>query len=68
MSDYTSPRRPGDPDIPPYRFVPGTPDPKYGSPNGCTGCAFRSFTATKIRCSRIPCQRYPGMVAELIPA
>lgn len=25
MSDYTSPRRPGDTGIPPYRFVPGTP-------------------------------------------
>lgn len=68
MSDYTSPQRPGDPPTPAYRWVPGTPDLKYGSPNGCTGCAFRSFTATKIRCSRIPCQRYPGMVAELIPA
>ena len=65
MSDYTSPRRPGDPDIPAYRWVPGTPD-KNGSTNGCTGCAFRSFTATKIRCSRIPCQRYPGLVAQLV--
>ena len=61
---YTSADRPGDPPIPDYRWVPGTPDPKYSSPNGCTGCAFRKQLA--IRCSRIPCQRYPGMVAELI--
>jgi hypothetical protein len=63
---YTTPDRQGDPPIPPYRWVPGTLDPKYGSPNGCNGCAFRSFTATKIRCSRIPCQIKPGMVAQLI--
>lgn len=61
---YTSPPRPGEPDIPPYHFVPGTPDPVHGSPNGCTGCAFRKMP--EIRCSRIPCQRHPGMVAQLI--
>jgi hypothetical protein len=63
--NYTSATRPGEANIPDYRFVPGTPDPVYGSPNGCTGCAFRKQLA--IRCSRIPCQRFPGMVAELIP-
>lgn len=64
---YTSPDRPGDPPIPDYRWVPGTPDPKnYYTVNGCNGCAFHSFVKTKIRCSRIPCQKYPGMVAELI--
>lgn len=64
MTDTTA-RRPGDPDIPNYRWVPGTPD-QHGSTAGCNGCAFRSFTATQIRCSRIPCQRHPGFVAELI--
>lgn len=54
---------PGDPPIPEYRFVPGTPD-KNGSTNGCNGCAFRKLTG--VRCSRIPCQRYLGMVAELM--
>ena len=63
MSDYTTPRRPGEPDVPAYRWVLGTPD-KNGSPNGCNGCAFRRMP--DIRCSRIPCQRYPGMVAELL--
>lgn len=64
---YTSPARPGEPEIPDYRWVPGPPDPnRYGSTAGCYGCAFKSFTSTKIRCSRIPCQRHPGMVAELI--
>jgi hypothetical protein len=51
-----------DPPIPDFRWVPGTPD-KNGSSNGCNGCAFRS--QTQIRCSRIPCQRHPGLVAEL---
>lgn len=63
---HTSSKRPGEPDIPAYCFVPGTPDPVYHSTNGCTGCAFRSYTETKIRCSRIPCQLYPGQVAKLI--
>lgn len=62
---YTSQTRPGEPEVPPYRFVPGTPDPVYRSPSGCTGCAFRRMS--EIRCSRIPCQLHPGMVAELIP-
>ena len=56
--------RPSDPPIPEYRFVPGQPD-RHGSPNGCKGCAFRHMP--DIQCSRIPCQRHPGMVAELIP-
>jgi hypothetical protein len=64
---YTSPTRPGEPEVPPYRFAPGEPDPYYhGSTGGCYGCAFRRMP--EIRCSRIPCQRYPGMVAQLIPA
>lgn len=63
-STGTSLALPGEIDVPPYRFVPGTPDPVYGSPNGCTGCAFRR--RLDIRCSRIPCQRYTGYVAELI--
>lgn len=64
---YTSPDRPGDPPIPDYCWVPGTPDPKnHYTVYGCNGCAFRSFVATKIRCSRIPCQKYPGQVAKLI--
>ena len=49
--------------IPAYRWVPGTPD-KNGSINGCSGCAFRRMP--EIKCSQIPCQRYPGLVAELI--
>jgi len=49
--------------IPDYRWVPGTPD-KNGSPNGCNGCAFRKMP--EIRCSRIPCQHKPGLVAQLI--
>lgn len=62
---YTSAHRPGDPPIPDYRWVPGTPDPKYhGTANGCNGCAFRRQLA--IRCSRIPCQTKPGFVAQLI--
>ena len=65
---YTSADRPGDPPIPDHRFV-AKPDPRnYGSTAGCYGCAFKSFSTTKIRCSRIPCQRYPQMVAEIIPA
>lgn len=63
---YVSADRPGDPPIPDYRWVPGTPD-KHGSPNGCNGCAFRPLS-TGIRCSRIPCHRHPGMVAQLILA
>lgn len=69
MTDYTSPRRPGEPDIPPFRWVQ-KPDPNnYGSTSGCYGCAFRRFTQTGIRCSRIPCHvgKNRGMVAELIP-
>ena len=54
-----------DPPIPDYRWVPGTPD-KCGSSNGCNGCAFRRMPT--IRCSLIPCQRYPGLVAELVKA
>lgn len=66
MSSYTTPDRPGDPVIPDYRFVPATPDPAYhGSTGGCNGCAFRRMP--DIRCSRIPCHRHPGMVAQLIP-
>lgn len=49
--------------IPAYRWVPGTPD-KNGSTNGCNGCAFRRMP--EIKCSQIPCQRYPGLVAQLI--
>ena len=64
---YTSPDRPGDPLIPDYDWVPGKPD-KNGSTAGCNGCDFRSFTATKIRCSRVPCQRHPNMVARIITA
>lgn len=60
---YTSPDRPNDPPIPDYTFAPGTPD-KNGSLNGCNGCAFQHQLA--IRCSRIPCHRYPGQVARLI--
>lgn len=64
---HTSPPRPREPDVPEYRWVPGTPDPNYfGSNGGCNGCAFRRMLA--IRCSRIPCQARPGWVAELIPA
>lgn len=64
---YTSPDRPNDPPIPDYRFVPGTPDPYYhGSTGGCYGCAFRKMP--DIRCSRIPCQLHPCMVAQLIVA
>jgi hypothetical protein len=64
MDDATQ-DRPGDPPIPAYRWVPGTPD-HNGSPNGCKGCDFRPLS-TDIRCSRIPCQRHPGLVAQLIP-
>jgi hypothetical protein len=60
----TAQDRPGDPPIPDYRWVPGTPD-HHGSLNGCNGCAFRKMA--DIRCSRIPCQRHPGLVAQLIP-
>jgi len=61
---YTSPPRPGEPPVPAYVFVPGTPD-RNGSGSGCNGCDFRR--RLDIRCSRIPCQRYPGMVARLTP-
>lgn len=64
MSDTTT-DPPKDPPIPEYRWVPGTPDAR-GTTTGCNGCAFLSFSTTRIRCSRIPCQRYPGMVAELV--
>lgn len=50
---------------PPYEWVPGTPDRKYGSPNGCNGCDFRPLAA-QVRCSDIPCQRHPGMVARIV--
>lgn len=64
MDSYTSPPRPGEPDIPAYRFV-SKPDPNnHGSTTGCYGCAFRRML--EIRCSRIPCQRHPTMVAELL--
>jgi len=63
MTDVTQ-DRPTDPSIPGYRWVPGTPD-HYGSTNGCNGCAFRHIA--DIRCSRIPCQNHPGLVAQLIP-
>lgn len=64
--NYTSADRPGDPPIPDYHWVSATPDPRYnGSTGGCNGCAFRPLS-TGIRCSRIPCQRHPGLVAELI--
>lgn len=66
---YTSPDRPGDPPIPDYRWVPAPPDPNYhGSTAGCYGCAFRKFTQTGIRCSRIPCHVGPrrNMVAVII--
>ena len=67
---HTSPPRPGDPPIPAFRFV-AKPDPRnYDSTAGCFGCAFKSFTVTKIRCSRIPCHVgvNRGMVAELVKA
>lgn len=51
------------PQMPDYRWVPGTPD-KNGSTNGCNGCAFRRMP--DIKCSQIPCQRYPGLVVQLI--
>jgi hypothetical protein len=58
--------RPNDPPIPDYRWVPGKPDPKqHNSTGGCFGCDFRSLN-TGIRCSRIPCQTKPGMVAQLV--
>ena len=60
---YTSPPRPGEPEVPEYRWVQ-KPDPKTTSTGGCYGCAFRKQSA--IRCSRIPCQTRPGYVAELI--
>ncbi len=60
---YTSPDKPGDPPIPDYHWVPGTPD-RNGSIGGCNGCDFRQLS-TGIRCSRIPCQRHPSMVAKL---
>lgn len=61
---YTSPDLPGDPAIPDYHWVQ-KPDPKnYGSTSGCHGCAFRRMP--EIRCSRIPCHRHPGFVAELV--
>lgn len=64
MPDYTTPKRPGEPEVPEYRFE-ARPDPgNYGSTSGCYGCAFRSMP--EIRCSRIPCQRHPGQVAVLV--
>lgn len=64
---YTSPPRPGEADVPAYRFVPAPPDPdRYGSTTGCYGCAFRRMR--EVRCSRIPCHVGPNrnMVAQLI--
>lgn len=61
--DYTSPPRPGEPEVPPYRWVQ-KPDPRTGSTSGCHGCDFRKRPG--IRCSRIPCQRHPNHVAEII--
>lgn len=61
----TSPPRPGEPEIPEFTWV-SIPDPgNYGSTSGCYGCAFRRMP--EIRCSRIPCQRHPNMVARLVP-
>lgn len=51
---------------PPYKWVPTTPDPRYhGSQGGCNGCDFRPL-ASQVRCSDIPCQRHPGLVARII--
>ena len=60
---YTSPTRPGELPVPDYVFVPGKPD-KDGIRGGCTGCAFRHMP--EVRCSRIPCHRFPGLVAQLV--
>lgn len=61
---YTSPSRPGEPEVPAYRWVQ-KPDPdRYGGTSGCYGCAFKK--QLDIRCSRIPCQRFPNHVAELV--
>lgn len=62
---YTSPARPGEPDVPEYRWIPAPPNPScYNSITGCYGCAFHKQLV--IRCSRIPCQTRPTMVAELV--
>lgn len=61
---YTTPTRPGEPPIPDYVWVRGTPD-KHGSTGGCTGCDFRPLS-TGIRCSRIPCHIRPGLVARIV--
>lgn len=53
-----------DPPIPNHVWVPGTLD-RNGSPKGCTGCDFRPLS-TGIRCSRIPCQTKPGLVARIV--
>ena len=64
MSEYTSKPRPDDPEIPEYQWIPGMPDPKnHNTVNGCYGC---DFSKSNIRCSLIPCQRHPGMVAKII--
>ena len=60
---HTPPDRPSDPPIPDYRWVPGSPD-RHGSTAGCAGCDFRRQLS--IRCSRIPCQTRPGMMAKII--
>lgn len=52
-----------DPAIPDYKFIPGVPD-ELGRTGGCNGCVFRFDL--NIRCSRIPCQKHPGMIAQLI--
>lgn len=49
--------------IPAYKWAAGALDDN-GSTNGCNGCAFRKMS--EIKCSLIPCQLYPGMVARLI--
>lgn len=49
--------------IPRYIWVVGTPD-KHGSIYGCNGCAFRHMI--QVRCSQIPCQKFPGKVAKLV--
>lgn len=51
-----------DPPIPDYVFVTGKPD-QNGSTGGCNGCDFRHMR--EIRCSRIPCQTKPNMIAKL---
>jgi hypothetical protein len=53
-------------DIPKYAFFKSQPDPNNnnGSLMGCFGCDFRKML--EVRCSLIPCQRYPGYIAKII--